>query len=212
MTATAQQQLEDAVRTVQDVPSGHVVSLARSFPAHPEELWAAVTIGGQLATWFGRASGEVVEGGDYALPDMDVTGRVLAVEAPRRLQLSWRAGRSRSEVELLLTPAEDGAGTRLELRHTVPADAYWEAFGPAATGCAWDAAFHGLALHLADPGTDQLPVLARFAGSPAGAEFTRASAEAWYEAHVAAGADRKPARKASVRTAAAYLDEETDLS
>lgn len=212
MTATAQQQLETATRTVETSPAGHVVSLARTFDVHPEELWAAVTIGEHLEAWFGRASGEAVEGGRYALPDMDVTGEVLATEAPRRLQLSWKAGRSRSELELLLTPAEDSDGTRLELRHTVPADAYWEAFGPSATGCAWDAAFHGLALHLADPGADQLPALARFAGSTAGAEFTRASADAWYEAHVAAGADRKPARKASVRTAAAYLDEETDLS
>ena len=81
----------------------------------------------------------------------------------------------------------------------------------AATGCGWDAALYGLALHLEDPSADLLPRLSRFAGSPEGAEFTRATAEAWFEAHVAAGADKKPARKASVRTAAFYLDEESDL-
>ncbi|HEX7351074.1 SRPBCC domain-containing protein [Brachybacterium sp.] len=100
--------------------------------------------------------------------------------------------------------------TRFTLRHTVPADAHWAHFGPAATGCGWDAALYALALHLEDPSADLMPRLSRFAASPEGAEFTRATAEAWFEAHVATGVDKKPARKASVRTAAVYLGEEPD--
>ncbi|MGP9538247.1 SRPBCC domain-containing protein [Brachybacterium sp. AOP43-C2-M15] len=214
MTATPQSQLSDVTRTVIPVTGGHVVSLAQTFPVHPEELWSALTVGAHLEVWFGRAGGEVVTGGRYELPDMETSGTVLAVEEPHRLLLSWEFGKSSSEMELLVTPVEgeEPAATRFELRHTVPADAHWETFGPAATGCGWDGALHGLALHLEDPAADVLVDLGAFAASPEGAEFTRATADAWYEAHVAAGADRKPARKASVRTAAFYLGEEPDLA
>ena len=90
----------------------------------------------------------------------------------------------------------------------------WQ-FRPGAVGSRdWErsrlAALYALAQHLADPGADLMRRLGSFAGSPEGAEFTRATADAWYEAHVAGGADRKPARKASVRTAAAYLGEEIE--
>ncbi|MGP5035480.1 SRPBCC domain-containing protein [Brachybacterium alimentarium] len=243
-TPTPETQLTEVTRTVAPAKNGNTVSLAQAFPVDPEELWSALTIGSHLEVWFGRATGEVVEGGAYTLPDMETHGSVLAVEAPRRLLLSWEFGNSRSEMELLVTPAEEtgadgdapaadvasaeaaAAGTaaeagtvgtaaprtRFELRHTVPADAHWATFGPAATGCGWDGALYGLALHLQDPSADLMGRLGRFASSPEGAEFTRATADAWYEAHVASGADKKPARKASVRTAAFYLGEEPDLS
>ncbi|MDN5899160.1 MAG: SRPBCC domain-containing protein [Brachybacterium sp.] len=226
MTATPQSQLTDVTRTVTTAREGHVVSLAQTFEVHPEELWSALTIGSHLEVWFGRASGEVVEGGHYELPDMETRGTVLAAEEPRRLLLTWEFGKSSNGMELLVEPVEqeqsETAGesgtaaqpvaTRFTLRHTVPADAHWQTFGPAATGCGWDAAMYALALHLEDPSTDLLPRLSLFAASPEGAEFTRATAHAWFEAHVASGADKKPARKASVRTAAFYLGEEPELS
>ncbi|ATG50238.1 ATPase [Brachybacterium vulturis] len=237
MTASPTSQLTDVTRTVTPTSGGHVVALSQPFAVHPEELWSALTIGSHLELWFGRASGEVVEGGRYELPDMETSGTVLAVEEPRRLLLTWEFGKSRNQMELLVesvapeqptVPASEAAAgsdaaaqpvattsqvaTRFTLRHTVPADAHWQAFGPAATGCGWDAALYGLALHLADPAADQLPRLSRFAASPEGAEFTRATADAWFQAHVASGADKKPARKASVRTAAFYLGEEPELS
>lgn len=234
MTATPQSQLTHVTRTVTPTAGGHVVSLAQTFPVHPEEVWSALTIGSHLEVWFGRASGEAVEGARYELPDMETGGTVLAAEEPRRLLLTWEFGKGSSEMELLVEPVgtepvsdepgspepggdEPGgdaapAATRFTLRHTVPADAHWATFGPAATGCGWDAALYALALHLEDPSADLLPRLGRFASSPEGAEFTRATADAWFEAHVAAGADKKPARKASVRTAAFYLGEEPELS
>ncbi|WP_394216614.1 SRPBCC domain-containing protein [Brachybacterium vulturis] len=226
MTATPTSQLTDVARTVTAVKEGHVVSLAQTFAVHPEELWSALTIGSHLEVWFGRASGELIEGGRYELPDMEARGTVLAAEEPRRLVLTWEVGKSGSELELLVEPLEQeqpdaaeqasaaapSVATRFTLRHTVPADAHWQTFGPAATGCGWDAALYALALHLEDPSTDQLPRLSRFAASAEGAEFTRATADAWFEAHVATGADKKPARKASVRTAAFYLGEEPELS
>ena len=54
--------------------------------------------------------------------------------------------------------------------------------------------------------------LGDFAGCPEGAEFTHATAEAWFEAHVATGVDSRPAEKASVRTAASPSGEEPELS
>ena len=239
MTPSPTSQLTDVTRTVTPTAGGHVVALSQTFAVHPEELWSALTIGSHLEVWFGRASGEVVEGGRYELPDMETRGTVLAAEEPRRLLLTWEFGNSNSEMELLVEPVEQDAepgtasasdaaagsdaaaqpvaaapsvATRFTLRHTVPADAHWQTFGPAATGCGWDAALYALALHLEDPSADQLPRLSRFAASPEGADFTRATADAWFEAHVASGADKKPARKASVRTAAFYLGEEPELS
>lgn len=260
MTASPARQLTDVTRTVTRVDDGYAVTLSQVFPVHPEELWSALTIGSHLEVWFGRASGEVVEGSRYELPDMEARGTVLAAEEPRRLLLSWEQGRTSRELELLVEPVEQEAdaaasempgaesaaadggtagqpgatasddhpdatapgnhpdatmqpvATRFTLRHTVPEDAHWKTFGPAATGCGWDGALYGLALHLEDPSADVLWQLGRFAASPQGAEFTRATAEAWFEAHVAAGADKKPARKASVRTAAFYLGEEPELA
>ncbi|GAA1486753.1 SRPBCC domain-containing protein [Brachybacterium fresconis] len=216
-TVTPDSQLENVTRTVAPAKNGSTVSLAQSFAVAPEELWSALTSGDRLAAWFGRASGEIVAGGRFELPDMETSGRVLAVEVPHRLLLTWEFAKSVSEMELLVTPEEaddDGSEqrTRFELRHTVPADAHWATFGPAATGCGWDGALYGLALHLEDPSAALLPRLGTFASSPEGAAFTRATADAWYAAHVASGADRKPARKASVRTAAFYLGEEPELS
>ena len=238
---TPESQLTEVTRTVTPAKNGNTVSLAQTFSADPEELWSALTIGSHLEVWFGRASGEAVEGGTFELPDMETRGTVLTADAPHRLLLTWEIGKSSSEMELLVTPVEDaepgiatetktetetesaagegsgaasaaGPRTRFELRHTVPADAHWATFGPAATGCGWDGALYALALHLQDPSADLMADLGSFAGSPEGAEFTRATADAWYEAHVASGADKKPARKASVRTAAFYLGEEPDLS
>lgn len=259
MTATPASQLTDVTRTVTRVEDGYDVTLSQTFPVHPEELWSALTIGSHLEVWFGRASGEAVEGGRYELPDMEARGAVLAAEEPHRLLLSWELGKTSRELELLVEPVEleadgsvtdgsapvgttaddavadgaaaDGAAseesgaaataehpaaqpvaTRFTLRHSVPDDAHWKTFGPAATGCGWDGALYALALHLEDPSADLLPRLGRFAASPEGADFTHATADAWFEAHVASGADKKPARKASVRTAAFYLGEEPELS
>ncbi|MGO1225209.1 MAG: SRPBCC domain-containing protein [Brachybacterium sp.] len=232
MTATPTSQLTDVTRTVTLSTDGNTVTLEQTFPVHPEELWSALTIGSHLEVWFGRASGEVTEGGRYELPDMETRGAVLAVEEPSRLLLSWDVGKSTSQLELLVAPVdasgaaeaapaagadEEGvqaapAGSRFTLRHTVPDDAHWKTFGPAATGLGWDAALYALALHLQDPSVDLIPQLGDFAGSEEGETFTRSTAEAWFEAHAATGADKKPARKASVRTAAFYLGEEPELS
>lgn len=225
MTATPSSQLTDVTRTVTLAPDGNTVTLEQTFPVHPEELWSALTIGSHLEVWFGRASGEAVEGGRYTLPDMETRGKVLAIEEPSRLLLSWEVGKSSTRLELLVAPVEaaaDGAdeneaqaapvGSRFTLRHTVPEDAHWKTFGPAATGLGWDAALYALALHLQDPSVDLIPQLGDFAGSEEGEEFTRATAEAWFEAHIATGVDKKPARKASVRTADFYLGEEPELS
>lgn len=226
MTPTPSTQLSAVTRTVAPARAGNTITLSQTFEAAQAQLWEALTSAEHLARWFGTAQGEVEPGGRYELPEMETRGRFLEVEPLQRLLLSWEYGSSASDLELLIAPPEagtdsgdsdsdsgdsEGRGSVLTLRHTVPADAHWATFGPAATGCGWDAALYALALHLAEPEAELLPRLGRFAGSAEGAEFTRATAEAWYEAHVAAGADRKPARKASVRTAAFYLGEEPEL-
>ena len=65
MTATPTSQLTDVTRTVTLTREHATVALEQTFPVHPEELWSALTIGSHLEVWFGRASGEVVEGGRF---------------------------------------------------------------------------------------------------------------------------------------------------
>ena len=210
MTPPPTAQLTAVTRTVTPAKNGSTVGLSQTFDVAPEQLWEALTTAERLARWFGTARGDVVPGGRSELAERETGGRRLEGEPPRRLLLTWEFGKSSSELELLISPAEHGEGTTLTLRHTVPADAHWATFGPGATGCGWDAALYALAHHLEDPGADLMRRLGSSAAPHGGGAFPRATAEAWYEAHVAGGADRKPARKASLRTAAAYLGEEIE--
>src|SRR5690606_23238174 len=142
MTPTPTAQLTAVTRKVAPAKNGNTVALSQTFDAAPEQLWEALTTAERLVRWFGTASGDVVPGGRYELPEMETSGRLVEVEPPHRLLLTWEFGKSSSDLELLITPAEESAegagGSTLTLRHTVPADAHWATFGPGATGCGWD--------------------------------------------------------------------------
>lgn len=127
MTDTPTAQLTAVTRTVTPAKNGNTVALSQTFDAAPEQLWEALTTAERLARWFGTASGDVVPGGRYELPEMETSGRLVEVEPPHHLLLTWEFGKSSSDLELLITPAEESAegagGSTLTLRHTVPADA-----------------------------------------------------------------------------------------
>ena len=72
----------------------------------------------------------------------------------------------------------------------------------------WDSMLVGLAIHLAtgesvDPSFGQ-----QWMAPEDGRRFMTLSGEAWYDANVAAGADRHAARAAADRCLKAYLGEE----
>ncbi|HEY1853475.1 MAG TPA: SRPBCC family protein [Solirubrobacterales bacterium] len=125
------------------------VRLERDLPDPPELVWAALTERERLREWF--PCDVVVEGGEWrvgaaisfpfppAVIEMTLSGEVLAVEEPRRLEFTWGEETLRFE----LSPRE--GGTRLVLVDELPA-------GSAARNAAgWDGCLDKLA------GTDPAP-------------------------------------------------------
>ena len=103
MTPTPTAQLTAVTRTVTPAKNGNTVALSQTFDAAPEQLWEALTTAERLARWFGTARGDVVPGGRYELPEMETSGRLVEVEPPHRLLLTWEFGKSSSDLELLIT-------------------------------------------------------------------------------------------------------------
>lgn len=221
MLATPDSQLSDVTRTVERAvtaetagpagtaeAAGYVVSLAQTFAASPEEVWAALTDPARIALYFGEVTGDLREGGEYSIPMMGADGPVLRVVKPELIDLGWGPEGSTARLELLIAPSADGTGSRFELRHHVPADEHWDTFGPAATGCGWDGALLGLARHLQQPKTAWTTEMAGFETSAEGRAFDTATSELWQEAHLAVGADPEHAHEVATRTAAFYRGED----
>lgn len=162
-------------------------------------MWSALTIGDQIARWLLPVTGQLRQGGHYALAG-NASGRILHCVPPREIGITWEYDDDVSWVDVSVS---DGA-VRLDHRATVNAE-HWEVFGPGAVGLGWDLGFLGLARHLAglDPVAD--PVL--WQGSDEGRRFMHGAASAWAAAAAAAGDDAAEAKLAGVRSAAAYLGE-----
>jgi len=168
---------------------GHAVALRRRYDAPVDQVWDAITSAERLSRWFLPVGGDLRLGGAYEL-EGSAAGEVLACEPPRLLRVSWRYGEDAepgtSEVEVRIAPGPAGE-TEFELVHTAIVDEeFFATYGPGATGVGWDLSVMGLALHLAGGGIGD-PT--EFESSPEAAEFSRRSAAAWGEAHLAAGGD-----------------------
>ena len=155
------------------------VTVRREYPAAPEDVWEAVTDPARLARWFAPVSGDLREGGTFAV-EGNADGEIRECSPPSTLVLTW--GGPVSVVTVRLTPA--GPATVLELEHTVPVALAGSGAGALFVGPGWDVALLGLALHLR--GED--------VGDPvaweAGAEVRRASAasiDAWVATVPASG-------------------------
>jgi uncharacterized protein YndB with AHSA1/START domain len=182
-----------------------VVVAVRTYDTDPEDLWDALTSGERIPHWFLPIEGDLKLGGRYQLQG-NAGGTITRCESPRALDVTWEFGGMLSWVTVRLEP--EGKRTRLTLEHIMrasDADQHWAQFGPGAVGVGWDLALLGMGLYLTGGGAAvNRQVVTGWMSSEEGKAFMRASAEAWCEAHIAAGEDPQVARGMAERTAAAY--------
>ncbi len=182
-----------------------VVTAVRVYDTDREDLWDALTNRTRLPRWFAPVEGDFRLGGRYQVQG-NAGGTITRCDPPDALDLTWEYGGGTSWVTVRL--AAEGERTRLTLEHIALAsdtDEHWPKFGPGAVGVGWDLAFLGLGRHVESgvPSVDP-QAAAAWMGSPEGKSFMRASAQAWCEAHIAAGEDPQVARDMAERTVAAY--------
>ncbi|MGY1731109.1 SRPBCC family protein [Geodermatophilus sp. SYSU D01045] len=155
------------------------VTVRRRYPAAPEDVWEAVTDPARLARWFAPVTGDLREGGTFAV-EGNADGEIRECTPPSTLVLTW--GGPVSVVTVSLTPA--GEGTVLALEHTVPLAFAGSGAGALFVGPGWDVALLGLALHLR--GEDVGDPVAWEAGEDV-RRFTAASVDAWVDTVTASG-------------------------
>ena len=162
------------------------VALSRSFATTLADLWEAVTSADRIPRWFPPVSGNLEPGGRYQV-EGNAGGSIVACEARSHFGLTWEFAGDVSWVEVQMWEEEAGR-VGLTLVHTALLSEHWDTFGPGAVGVGWEAAFLGLALHIADPSWPK-PDEMEFATSPEGRAFIHGSSEAWAQAAIAAGTD-----------------------
>lgn len=181
-----------------------VVVATRRYDTTRDDLWDALTNPVRIKRWFTPIEGELRLGGRYQL-EGNAGGTITRCDVPEAFDLTWEFGGGMSWVTVRL--ASEGAATRLTLEHIIEAsdlDEHWKKYGPSAVGTGWDLSLHGLGLHL-DRGAGVTREAAEaWMVSDEAKTFMRASADAWAEAHIAAGEDPEVARGMATRTAAFY--------
>lgn len=180
------------------------VTISQTYDATVDDVWDACTNPERIPRWFLPVSGELRLGGRYQL-EGNAGGTVESCDPPHSFTATWEFGGEASWIEVRLSAQPDGQ-TRFELEHIAHVDdEKWAEFGPGAVGIGWDTGLIGLALHLSSPETIINPQEGMaWLGSDKGRQFVSLSSDRWYEAHVAAGADKDDARAAADRVTAAY--------
>jgi uncharacterized protein YndB with AHSA1/START domain len=188
---------------VWEAGEARTVMVSQTYDTDVADLWDACTNPERIPRWFLPVSGDLTVGGSYQL-EGNAGGKIEQCDPPNGFSATWEFGGEVSWVEVRLS-AEPGGRARFTLEHIAHVDdTKWTEFGPGAVGIGWDMALTGLALHLATgQAVDPSAAMAWF-GSPEGREFITRSSEHWYEADIAAGANRAEARAAADRTTAAY--------
>lgn len=206
-----------ALRTEEvDGEPSHIQTISQDYPASIDDVWSATTIPDRITRWFLPIAGDLRVGGRYQLTG-HASGEVLACTPPADgaagYHVTWEFGGGVSWLRVRLTSL-GVERTRFELEHTarvadIPAE-MWETFGPGATGVGWDQGILGLALHLGTQDSKVSPEEgAAWALSDEGRAFTRAAADRWAEAYIAAGADRELAARTAQATFEFYAGEMT---
>jgi uncharacterized protein YndB with AHSA1/START domain len=211
MTALAAASLVDAVRRTVDIEHGPdsvrlASTLATTLAPAPVRLWPMLTDPARLVQWYGPVTGDLQEGGSFRAPAAG--GRILEVEAPHSLRLTWEYEGREDALRLRLDPVDDGS-TALELVHVTEVDPeVFSRFGPGALAVGWDLALLGLAAYSRgweDMCGREVPLpTPTWLASEEGAAFVRAWSIRWAAASTAAGTDPDLARAGEIATTAAY--------
>ncbi|SFT50869.1 Uncharacterized conserved protein YndB, AHSA1/START domain [Geodermatophilus amargosae] len=155
------------------------VTVRREYPAAADDVWEAVTDPARLARWFAPVTGDLREGGTFAV-EGNADGEIRECSPPSTLVLTW--GGPGSVVTVRLTAA--GGATVLELEHTVPLAFAGSGAGALFVGPGWDVALLGLGLHLR--GEDVGDPVA-WEGSEEVRRANSASIDAWVSTVTASG-------------------------
>ncbi len=155
------------------------VSLRREYPADVADVWDAVTDPARLARWFAPVTGDLREGGSFAV-EGNADGEIRECTPPSSLVLTW--GGPVSVVTVRLAPA--GRGTVVEVEHTVPAAFAGSGAGALFVGPGWDVALLGLGLHLRG---DDVGDPAAWEGTEEVRGASEASIDAWVTTVTASG-------------------------
>lgn len=190
-----------------DGRTAHVAIATRVYDTTPEDLWNAFTDAERIPRWFLPISGELRVGGKYQF-EGNAGGTITECTPPKQLAATWEYGGQVSWVTVRFSP-EAAGGTRLELEHEAHVDdAFWNQYGPGATGVGWDLAFTGLERHLASGGAKVDPKeVEAWSVSDEGKAFIRASSDGWGQASIAAGTDPALALASAERTRCFYTGE-----
>ncbi len=177
-----------------------LIRLDRRLAAPPPSLWAALTEASQLAQWFSEVTGDLHQGGRFAVTG-NASGTILSCAAQQAISVTWGYGAQSGQVDLRITP--DGTGARLTLNHRFAPDETLKTYGPGALGVGWEWSLMELARHLDGhrPRFDE----AAFAATFEGQAFVRGSAEFWGQAAIADGAEAHDAGEKARLTAGFYL-------
>lgn len=207
MTVTESLPAVDAVRRSLDIQeqaldgADHVqvvLTLRTNLSLAPAQLWPLLTRPHELSRWFGPVSGELREGGRFEAPG-GATGRILQVEEPHCLGLSWEHVHGEGPLQLRLDPEDDGT-TQLVLRRSVrlgPEEL--SRTGPGVLAIDWEIVLLALAAHTDGwQATCLAPVpvpTPQWLRDPQGERFVRAWSVRWAAEAVAAGIDEATARR-----------------
>jgi len=183
-----------------------VVAASRVYPTTQEDLWDAISSEERLARWFSPVKGNLELGGRYKIKG-NAKGKIIRCDPPEAFDVTWEMYFNVSWVHVRL--ASENTGTRLTVEHIMHtggmAEGHWRKYGPGATGVGWEHWLMDLGLHL-DLGGEEIDrdVHKRWIESADGIAMLRGWAEAWGDAHTAAGEAPDAARAAAQKTAGFY--------
>lgn len=220
MTVTESLPFVDAVRRglvveEQDTQVRTALTLTTNIAESPAQLWPLLTRRSELARWYGRVTGELVEGGTFRVPS-GAQCRVLEAAEPHKLSLTWDFAGSVDPVQIRLDPEDDGT-TSLRISHTtmIPREVF-DRYGAGAAAISWEIALLSLA-SVTDGwrtcGVPDVPFPSpEWLQSVQGSEHVRAWSVRWAAQAVAAGVDEAVARRAETETVRAFSSGDSPLS
>ncbi len=197
------------VRTAErDGTPTKVVTARRSYSTDQDDLWDCLTNPARISRWFSPVGGNLQLGGEYQI-EGNAGGVIETCVEPETFSLTWVYGGGTSWVTVNLS-ADDG-GTTLELIHEAPIwKAFWDQYGPGATGVGWALALLALHQHVASGDSWGTEDEATFLLSSEGQQFLRATADGWGEAAIADGDDADAAKAAADECVAFYTPASDD--